>query len=229
MKIRQIGQLTIAAIFIFASAAFAQYTMDLTSVGDGVTFDNVFVSPYYGTIKQGNTTVYTGPMICDDFITDSFLNTPWNASVTTAAAGNGKFQGDTFTFSYMGTTTTYNSSQMYDAVAYLATQLISNPTGPLQTDLSFAIWDIMDQGLQVYPDATAKALIAQAFAAGPVDAANIDVFTASPNNNASQEFLVLNGPPVNTPEPSSAALLGVDLLTVFGLLFVLPRRRRARA
>ena len=224
--IRRFGLLGIAAIFIFASGAFAQYTMDLTGVGDGVTFDGVYVSPYQGTIQQGNTTIYTGYMICDDFTTESFLNSPWNATGTTAAAGNGKFAGDTYSF--MGKT--YNSQQMYDAVAYLATQLMINPTGPLQTDLSFAMWDIMDQSLNVYPDvAETQTLITQAFAAGAVDAANVDVFTASPNNNVSQEFLVVNGPRVTTPEPSSAALLGFDLASVVGLFFLLRRYRKVRA
>src|SRR5580704_1851378 len=220
--------LVASGFFLLASAAFPQYTMNLTGVGDAVVFDNVYVSPYVGTIQQGNTTLYTGYMICDDFVTDSFLNTPWNAAATTAALGNGKFQGETYTIGK----TTYNSQQMYDAVAYLATNLVNGLSGlnsQQQTDYSFAIWDIMDPSLNINPYGNALNLISQAFAAGAVDAANVDVFTANPDVNISQEFLVVNGPKVvRAAESSSVVLLAANLLAVLALFFVL-RRRRAQA
>ena len=52
-----------------APAALAQYTIDLTGVGNGTVADGVYVSPYQGTIT-GNGMSYSGYIICDDFYTD---------------------------------------------------------------------------------------------------------------------------------------------------------------
>lgn len=237
--IRQIGYLSVVAgTLAFASSAFAQtYQMELTGVGTGVTYGNVYVSPYVGTISSGGKTVYTGYLICDDFNTDSTLNSPWTATASTAASG-GKFNGSTFTIGG----STYSSQQMYGAVAYLATQLLGNlGNAQLQTDYSFAIWDIMDgQSTNPYTittgtgTITVSTLIKQAFAAGGAAAASVDVFTASPVN-ASQEFLVVGGPAVgggpsiSTPEPVAAGVLGANLVAVLGLLLLMRRRRGSQA
>src|SRR5277367_3992034 len=129
--IRQLRYLSIfAGALALATVADAQtYQMTLSGVGTGVTADGVYVSPYQGTIVQGGTisgssivggtTVFTGYVICDDFNTDSYLNSPWTATVSNAAAGSGKFAGETYTLG----TKTYTSTQMYNAVAYLASQL----------------------------------------------------------------------------------------------------------
>ncbi len=78
-----------------APAAIAQYTMDLTGVGNGTVADGVYVSPYRGTIT-GNGMSYSGFMICDDFNTESYLNAPWLASMASAGAldGTEKFPVD---------------------------------------------------------------------------------------------------------------------------------------
>ena len=60
--------------------AFAQYTIDLTGVGNGAVANGVYVSPYQGTIT-GNGASHPGYVICDDFYTDSYLNTLWSASM----------------------------------------------------------------------------------------------------------------------------------------------------
>ena len=90
-----------------APACFAQYTLDLTGVGNGTVADGVYVSPYQGTVMQGTSVNFSGYMICDDFNTESYLNTPWNATTTTAGALNGSekfgsagsvmFSGNTYT------------------------------------------------------------------------------------------------------------------------------------
>src|SRR5450755_3820870 len=68
----------------------SQYTMTLTGVGDGVVSNGVYVSPYQGTIQSAGNTVYSGYMICDDFTTESYLNTPWQAG---ASSNNGVLNG----------------------------------------------------------------------------------------------------------------------------------------
>jgi len=220
---KRIAWLSAAGLLAFAAAGFAQYTMDLTGVGDGVVADGVYVSPYQGTISENNQQIYSGYMICDDFNTESTLNDPWSATATSAANLNG-------TEKFTATSTGYTVQQNYDAVAWLANQLllasnVDNATA--QVNYSFAIWDIFD-GQTTNPDGNSLSLITEAFTEvlGGYTANNVTVFTPSPTT-ASQEFLVINGPAISTPEPSSAALLGVDLLAAVGVLFFL-RRRFAR-
>jgi hypothetical protein len=232
-------------VLALASVAHSQtYQMVLTGVGTGVSADGVYVSPYQGTIVQGGsingstitggTQVFTGYVICDDFTTDSSLNSPWTATATSAASGSGKFQGDTYKLG----STTYNSSQMYNAASYLATKLVQNLSSlsaQQQIAYSFAIWDIMD-GATTDPSGlsgtgSVSGLIQTAFTEVVVDhyvGSSVDVFTASPKN-ASQEFLVVGGPAISTPEPVAAGVLGVNLVTVLGLLLLRRRRRGAEA
>ncbi|MGA2578420.1 MAG: hypothetical protein ABSH24_20600 [Bryobacteraceae bacterium] len=230
--------LSIAGLMAFASGGYAQYTMDLTGVGDGANADGVYVSPYAGSIWTGaytggsaptTTPVFSGAVICDDFTDESYVGDIWNASATNAGALNGT---ELFTTS----DTTYTVQQNYDAVAWLANQLLLPAnvySGTAQTNISFAIWDIMD-GQKTDPDGGATGLITSAFAAvtsGYVGT-NVDVFTPAPKqaagSNVSQEFLVVNGPTVPAPEPASAAVLGFDLLSALGIVFLV-RRYRVRA
>jgi hypothetical protein len=237
--IKQIRNLSVAGLLAFGSVGFAQYSMTLTGVApDAASADGVYVSPYQGTIT-GNGVNYTGFMICDDFTDESWLGQNWNASATNAGALNG-----TELFK------SANSAQNYDAVAWLATQLITGSDTSLggdplnytvasdQTNYSFAIWDIMD-GQTTDPAGGAANLITLAFAAvnGGYVGNNVTVFTPQPNNgpgnSPSQEFLVVGGgtqggPLVPAPEPASVAMLGVDLLSALAgvLLF---RRYRVRA
>ena len=75
------------------------------------------------------------------------------------------------------------------------------------------------------------ALIADA--SGPVYN-NVTVWTASPPSG-SQEFLVvgngnnLHQPLVQTPEPTSAAILGFDFLSVLAGILLVRRYRRVQA
>jgi hypothetical protein len=62
-------------LLMAAPASFAQYTLALTGVGNGTVADGVYVTPYQGTVS-GNGVNFSGYMICDDFNTESYLNTP---------------------------------------------------------------------------------------------------------------------------------------------------------
>jgi hypothetical protein len=226
--IKQICYLGIAGLLIFASVGFAQYTMELTGVGDGASADGVYVSPYQGTISENGAQIYSGYIICDDFNDEASLDSPWQASASNAGSLNGT---QLFTQGYNPfTSTTYTAQQAYDAVAWLANQLVpSNVTNPtVQTNISFAIWDITD-GATTDPDGGAASLITTAFTnvTDGYVGSNVTVYTPSPRNgpgyNASQEFLV-----VSTPEPAAAAILGFDLLSALVGVFLL-RRYRVRA
>jgi hypothetical protein len=200
-------------------------------VGDGANNGSVYYSPYVGTISNSSgQQIYSGYLICDDFNTESTVGQSWTATETNAGSLNGteKFAGET----YAVAGTTYSTAQMYDAVAWLANQLLlpQNLTdSTAQGNISFAIWDIMD-GTNAQGDAGVFSEINSAFAAvmdtnSPYIGSNVEVFTPK-TQGESQEFLVVNGPPIATPESPAAALLGFDLASVVGLGFLLHRRLR---
>ena len=207
-----------------APAAFAQYSMDLTGVGNGTVANGVYVSPYQGTIT-GNGMSYSGYMICDDFYTDSYLNAPWSASMTSAGAldGTEKFPGtETFDGS------TYSAQQAYNAAGWLANGLLNNLDDPnSQVNFSFAIWNVLD-GQQTDPNGGAAALEAAAFSAvnnGYV-AANVNVYTPRPLNS-SQEFLVVS-PPMQAPEIDPASITSGLTLLLGGAAVARGRRAKSR-
>jgi hypothetical protein len=199
-----------SGLLAFAPVCFAQYTLDLTGVGNGTVADGVYVSPYQGTIYQGSVLTYAGYMICDDFNTESYLNQPWIASMTDAGNLNGteKFQSNV---TFMGNT--YTAAQAYDAAAWLANGLvpggINNPIS--QVNYSFAIWNIFD-GRSTDPEGGALALEMAAFAAAAKGyvANNVDVYTPTGANplgvNQSQEFLVVHAAPEIDPASATGGL-----------------------
>ena len=219
----------VAVLLVFASVGFAQYTMTLTGLGDGATFGGVFVSPYWGTI-QGNGVNYTGYMICDDYATHSELNQSWNATGENATNIDSGVKFDAV--SYHG----HTAQEGYDAVAYLASQLMSGSNFlnyNAQVNYSYAIWDVMNPGLNILPNSggtLVQNLINTAFlnTASGYSGPAVTVFTPYPNLNASQEFLVVGGPAIATPEPAAAAVLGFDLLSLAAIVFFM-RRHRVRA
>lgn len=218
----------LSGAFLISSTAFAQYTLELTSVGDQANNGSVYYNPYVGTITNSfGQQIYSGYMICDDYNTESSVGVPWSATETNAANLNGseKFAGVQYTVAG----NTYNTAQLYNAVSYLATQLllpgnVTNSTA--QGTLSFAIWDIMDGAAATGDVLTAIQTAFNQVTSGYLGS-TVEVFTASPIN-ASQEFLVVNGPRISTPEPSAAALLGFDLLSILGLALLLHRRLSSR-
>jgi hypothetical protein len=215
-KLKVLLGLSLVAV---APGAFAQYTMDLTGVGNGTVADGVYVSPYQGTIT-GNGMSYSGFMICDDFLHESYLNTPWSASMTSAGGldGSEKF-GGTETFDGQ----TYTAQQAYNAAGWLANGLLNNMNNPnSQVNYSFAIWDIFD-GQTTDPNGGAWWLESAAFSAAKNGyvANNVSVFT--PTSTVTQEFLVVRAPEI---DPASA-MSGLTLL--LGGLAVARGRRAKQA
>jgi hypothetical protein len=223
-------------LLAIAPASFAQnYSMDLTSVGNGTVADGVYVSPYVGTIN-GPGMSYSGYMICDDFNSEAYLNTPWIASMSNAGALNGTQQfGKTpgSTISFEGST--YTIQQAYNAAGWLANGLIANVgNSTVQTNYAFAIWDIFDGQLTnptcvgnqaTNPNCGALGLEAAAFAAAssktnPYVASDVSVFT--PNaKNPTQEFLVVHAAPEVDPTVATSAIS----LLLGGVLVLRGRRK----
>jgi hypothetical protein len=201
-----------------APACFAQYSLDLTGVGNGTVADGVYVSPYQGTV-QGNGINFSGYMICDDFNTESYLNTPWTATMTAANALDGS---EKFGTSVMFGGNTYTAQQAYNAAGWLANGLLANlGNTTTQTNYAFAIWDIFDNQT-TNPSGGSTALEQAAFAAAASGyvASNVSVFTPNPKN-ASQEFLVVRP----APEIDATAATGA-LTLLFGGALVLGSRRK---
>lgn len=213
--------------------------MELTGLGDYAYTNSgggTYLSPYQGSIWSGAYTgngyndapsgaanVYSGYVICDDLTDTANLDYYWNATATNAAdvtASSGVLFYDNGYGPDTGFAAGYYAQQDYNAVAWLANQLIlpsniDNPTE--QAEYSFAIWDIMD-GDSTDPDPTdpegnVATLVADAYSAvaAGYQGTNVTVYSPSPNQgvgaNVSQEFLV-----VNTPEASTLVLLTTDFL-----------------
>jgi hypothetical protein len=223
-------------LLAIAPASFGQnYSMDLTGVGNGTVADGVYVSPYVGTIS-GPGMSYSGFVICDDFNSEAYLNTPWIATMSNAGALNGaqKFgEAPGSTVSFDGST--YTIQQAYNAAGWLANGLLANlGNSTVQTNYAFAIWDIFDGqstnptcvGNQATnPTCGALGLEAAAFAAAssstnPYVAGNVSVFTPSAAN-PTQEFLVVR--PAPEIDPTVAA--GSISLLLGGVLVLRGRRK----
>ena len=244
-KVLGAATLFFAGSILFQPVAQADtgYTMNLYSTYNGAsaTIDglNVLISPYTAHIYQGSSVnaplIYNGSIICDDFTTDIPLPDTWSATVTNA---DDVSAADKFWDNGNGPGSGPSAQADYNAAAYLANVLISDLptiTYQVQTDLSEAIWTIFDPSLYGQDTSGAQAYVHGAFAAvahGPVYD-NVTVWTADPPTG-SQEFLVVgngndpNIPLVQTPEPTSTALLGFDFLSVLAGIFLV-RRYRVRA
>lgn len=222
-----------------APAAFADSgTMSLTGVGNGVTANGVYVTPYTGVI---NTPLYnySGYVICDDYTTDSTVGSQWNVKLTdgaNVAGGAAKFvTSNVLNLAFGPQTFSLNQQQSYDAAGYLANQLIANTVANpnqaqalQQTDTAFAIWNLFDNNNTGYSTTNERNLEIAAIQAalndssGNAYSSNITIATASPIN-ASQEFLVVKAPEMN------ASGAGGALTLLFGSVAVMLGRRESRA
>lgn len=208
------------ALFAGAPAVYAQYSLTLTGVGNGTVSDGVYVTPYVGTVQSGATMLYSGYIICDDFNTESYLNSTWSATSTNAGALDGS---EKFTSNVTFNGVTYSAQQAYDAAAFLANGLLGNLNNQTtQVGYAFAIWNLFDG--QQSSNALSLSLEQSAFdnvKAGYVGN-NVSVFTPNPLN-ASQEFLVVNR--TATPEINSASAAAALTLLLGGVLVLRGRRQ----
>jgi len=243
---RKQGFLLIAALFVCASASFAQTTsMYLSGTGDNATVWNggsgVYVDPYTATVGG----VSGVSVICDDWSNNSYVGESWTANVTTLASLNAGTNTNAPMFG-----TSPSNVTLYNEIAWLGTQLLANPTNYAnQVAASFALWELTYayNNPQESPDPTSflagsnaasyqacaapctsvNSLLANAAAAvsGGYTGSGWEILTpiAGTVQNPSdqglpQEFLVY------TPESSSLILFGADTLGLLALAFVFRRR-----
>jgi len=229
-----------AALLLCASASFAQTTtMTLTGTGDNaVVWGNaggVYVDPYTATVTGiGSTSV-----ICDDWSDNSYVGTTWTASVTQVTGLSNSLTNPTNPPLFNPTGSGISQQTLYAEVAWLAAQLMANPTNPAnQTEYSFAIWELTfpyntnsdgtnptsflassSGGSAIQALVTQAIANAQSAVAGGYTGQGWEILTPSPESSTEpQEFLVL------TPESSTIAMLGADLLGILALGFFFRRR-----
>jgi len=236
--LRKYWYLTAVALLVFASASsFAQTTtVANANVGNATVVGNVYVDPYTATVGGVNSTY----VICDDWSDNTYIGESWTANVGTI--------GSTLT----GTPLFGNQPQVYAEAAWLATQLLANPTNQtLQAEISFAIWELTypyaphpeSPGPTAYlagltasgiPGLTASA-IQSAISGTPSSIGLLAQANAAVNGGytgSGWEILTpvvgTPGPPqeflVYTPESSAVILFGADMLGLAALAFFFRRR-----
>jgi len=217
---RKLWQWSLAALMCFVPGAFSQVTMTLTSGGPYV-MDGVYVGPYTALVNGVTTQV-----VCDDYAAETYLNETWTAKATPySQMGDSSGVGNPIWYGQDG-------SAGYDEAAWLVTQMANYSDWINIGEIQFAIWGIFDpaaiSNLSSYNSSYATAAetwISEAAAYSSTNFSNFTVLTPA-DGPPPQEFLV-NGP-VQTPEPTAASILGFDLASVLGIIFVW-RRYRVRA
>lgn len=249
-------------VVLVSSPLIAQdaVTFNLTGVGQAVGISStapqlggVYTSPYYGDIETDDSPGPTIPVICDDFIDDSFIPESWTAYVTPLSgivSENTTNNILKWSSGWNGTTgsasspvLTLTQSQTYTAAAILAVDIL-NSTGLAQSEYSYALWELTDPqqassalstGDQAVVQSDLRTAVTDALGNNPISYLNGDTVTFySYDANATcggspcassppQEFIT-----VSTPEPSSPALLGLDFLGLSGLV-LFARRRLAKS
>lgn len=223
--------LTLVALLLFASVSLADTTkVTLTSVGNGTAVGNVYVGPYVATLGSGSTAVSTY-VLCDDWSDNTYLNESWTATIYTLSP-------------LSGTPLFGNNQSLYNAMAWLGSHLLANPTDKtLQADISFAIWELSYGAnntaketpaptSSIYPvdQSVVAGLISQALNSG-FDGSGWEILTpisgtascpgyanSTCPSSPPQEFLVY------APESSAVVMLGADMFGLLALVFVFRRR-----
>jgi len=137
-KAVKITCLVASVALCLVAMASAQTSVTLTGVS-GQVYDGIYVSPYYATVGG----VANTPVICDDFGDDSFLNSTWNASVTSFSNIN----SSNTAWGLAGANTA-----LYGAVGYLTNLILSAaPGSTTQVIDTFALWAVFDpKGVEQY-------------------------------------------------------------------------------
>lgn len=213
----------ILASFVYSPLASGQVTVALPNGSIPTAAYGEYTAPYYGTVN-GVATM----LICDDFAADTPVPSSWSANITTPG-NRTKFTGQQVTLG------TYSTQQAYNAIAYLAVDLIGHPAD--DTVDTFAIWDIFDKagvhGDSLIPGVALTQIDNAAINAlknAPAgESGDITIYTpvgcaGKPAGCPPQEFVS-----VNTPEASSSWILAIDLLTLGPVALFFRRRFSLKA
>lgn len=263
------GAGTVLCCLLWASNPLAAQTtvqFNLTGVGEakGIASNapqlgGSYTDPYYGNINSGPTI----PVICDDFVDNSFIPESWTAYVTSLSSITSESSINktvNYTAYWNGTapvssplTTTAPSSptsqiDTYEAAALLSIDIL-NSSGTPQELYTYALWELTNpsQPCSYLPGGCSTSPSSDQYQVASLVAAAVqDVTNNSINGKTVASYLsnynitiydykgncsgtCTTLPPqemmtVNTAEPPSPALLGLDLLGVAGLILFCRRR-----
>jgi len=197
-------------------------SLTLTGVG-GANTDGVYTYPYIFTVTVGNNTTTGVDLSCLNFNREITFNESWdiNAANLSSIASNATVDG--------------SSDTALREDAYLDSLYDTGFDGASDSEIQFAIWDVLDPSDMATKDgfdAISQLLVidAQNAQAGETNGflSQFTLFTpvvpagAAPanwnGNGEPQEFLQYtpsqtnSAPPAATPEPSSLMLMGTGLL-----------------
>jgi hypothetical protein len=232
IKILGVAVSFLATLTVSQRAAVADDQLTLISPpgapSNGAYLDNIYLSPYYFSIN--GSSAYTA-LICDDFSDEIYQGETWNANVLTGS--------QITTDQYVTGSASATDQKNYEEIGYLALGLFATlPSDTTdQAAYSYAIWSVFDpSGVQTYLNGYSSTyyatyvapLLAQAAtSATSKDLSILTVYQPVANSqtncggcsNPPQEFVS-----VNTPEASSPVILVLDLLGLFGAVFLARRR-----
>jgi hypothetical protein len=216
----------LAALMLMTPLAQADgtTTMEFTGV-NGANNGVYYVSPYTGIMNYGTSSAQTVVLFCDDINNEVSMNQVWNANVTSLSSGNfsNTRYGNGSVNPNLGS---MNPQTLYEEAAWLVTQFASHSGD--YVSLQYALWDLMTPGAEPTNFANADhTTVAQwlALAAanyGQINPANFMIITNTGTltyKGQVQEFIV------QTPEPATAVLLLIGLVS----MFLLNRRNQQRS
>jgi hypothetical protein len=266
-KILAIALLCLAGLMLSQRVALADVTLQFTGPTTGANLSGVYTDPYnfnvyassYPPGPTQNESYQLLTLSCDDFSTEIFQNEMWDAIQTPLSALTPSTADPNLKFDQSNSMTVRDGAgnilfadvsqmQAYDAVAWLAEQIVNGATNPHPLDASlasYAIWQIFEcnsvnqittanDGNASADKATIYADIDLAFTNGPSikGSSDVSIFTPQPQS-AAQEFIDIGSDPqpneLKVPEASTVVSLGLDFLALPGIIFLVGRRIRREA
>jgi len=212
-----------ATLSLIAATAHGQVTVSWPDIGSCCTNSNYgeLTGPYSVTINGASADV-----ICDDLASQFTPPISWEAEVTTPGFGT-KFSSANVNPA-LGTG--FSTAQAYDAVAYLAEEMVSGEANAGL--LNWAIWDIFDYsdvnnasgyGATLAGDGltgTVNALATNALAKGTAaNLAGVTILTPTNLTSTVEQELIT----VNAPEASVFKIFLVDLFGIAVIAFTFRR------